>query len=84
MTDVSPISRPRFALLVLIGVYPIITAVTYLVEPLTAGWPVWVRTLLITPIMVGAIIYGLIPAIHARCGGFLRPKRVTALGKDAS
>ena len=40
-------SRPRFAFLVLVGVYPLITALLYAVLPLTDGWPLWQRTLLI-------------------------------------
>jgi hypothetical protein len=30
-------SRPRFALLVLLGAYPVITAILYFVFPLTGG-----------------------------------------------
>ncbi|MDP3340700.1 hypothetical protein [Frigidibacter sp.] len=71
----APFSRPRFALLVLIGVYPLITAITYLTVPLTTGWPIWQRNLVVAPIMVAVIIYGLIPTIHARCGRFVRPSR---------
>lgn len=64
-------SRPRFAALVLLGVYPIITALLYAVMPLTDGWALWQRTLLIAPIMVGLMIWGLIPTVHKRFGRFL-------------
>lgn len=33
-------SRPRFAVLVLIGVYPVITAILNVIFPLTVGWAI--------------------------------------------
>ncbi|KQU72730.1 hypothetical protein ASC75_23500 [Aminobacter sp. DSM 101952] len=66
-------SRPRFALMVLIGVYPLITALLYLVMPLTDGWTIWQRTLLIAPLMVATMIWGLIPAVQRVFRGFLNP-----------
>lgn len=49
-------SRPRFAMLVLIGAYPLITSLLYLVFPLTEGWSIWQRTLVIVPLMVSAMV----------------------------
>ena len=66
-------SRPRFALLVLLGVYPLITALLYLVMPLTEGWSIWQRTLVIAPIMVGSMIWGLIPSVQRLFRRFLNP-----------
>lgn len=62
-------SRPRFALLVLAGVYPLITGLLYVILPLLAGWPIWQETLVIAPIMV----WGLIPAVQRVFRGFLNP-----------
>jgi antibiotic biosynthesis monooxygenase (ABM) superfamily enzyme len=53
-----------FAALVLVGVYPLITGLSYLIEPLAFDWPIWKRTALLTPFMVGAMLYGLIPSIN--------------------
>lgn len=64
-------SRPRFALLVLLGVYPLVTAILYAVLPLTEGWMIWQRTLVIAPIMVVLMIWGLIPTLQKRFSGFL-------------
>ena len=64
-------SRPRFALLVLAGVYPVITAILYAVMPLTDGWSLWQRTLLIAPLMVSIMVWGLIPAVQRRFHGFI-------------
>ncbi|AMS40718.1 MULTISPECIES: hypothetical protein [Aminobacter] len=66
-------SRPRFALMVLLGVYPLITALLYIIMPLTDGWTIWQRTLLIAPLMVSVMIWGLIPAVQRVFRGFLNP-----------
>lgn len=66
-------SRPRFALLVLLGVYPLITALLYLIFPLTDGWLIWQRTLVIAPLMVMIMIYGLIPGVQKAFRGFINP-----------
>ena len=54
----------RFVLLVSLGVYPVITGLSYLLEPLTAGWALWQHTALLSPIMALFMVCGLIPAIH--------------------
>jgi antibiotic biosynthesis monooxygenase (ABM) superfamily enzyme len=66
-------SRPRFALLVLAGVYPLITGLLYIVLPLLNGWPIWQETLVIAPIMVSIMVWGLIPAVQRVFRGFLNP-----------
>jgi len=66
-------SRPRFALLVLLGVYPLITVLLHLVLPLTEGWTIWQRTLVIAPLMVTIMVWGLIPAVQKHFRSFLNP-----------
>jgi len=66
-------SRPRFALLVMLGVYPLITGLLYIVIPLTEGWSTWQRTLVIVPLMVVTIIWGLIPGVQKLFLGFINP-----------
>ncbi|MGB6116922.1 MAG: hypothetical protein WBF87_01755 [Mesorhizobium sp.] len=61
---VPSVSRPRFALLILIGVYPLITCLLYVIMPLTNGWSLWERTLVIAPLMVGLMVWGVIPAVQ--------------------
>lgn len=58
--------RLRFTLLVLLGVYPLITAISYATAPFTAGWAIWQRGLVLTPIMAPIMVYGLIPFIQTR------------------
>ena len=38
-----------------LGVYPIITTLQYVLGPMTAGLPVWERSLIFTPLMVTSI-----------------------------
>lgn len=64
-------NRARFMLLVLIGVYPLITAISYAIAPLTAGWDIWQRGLVLTPIMAAIMVYFLIPFIQTRFRGWL-------------
>ncbi|MBR2690195.1 MAG: hypothetical protein IKE42_20285 [Aquamicrobium sp.] len=66
-------SRHRFALLVLAGVYPLITTILYVLAPLTEEWEIWQRTLVIAPTMVSAMIWGLIPTVHRVFGRFINP-----------
>ncbi|BBE73831.1 hypothetical protein [Oharaeibacter diazotrophicus] len=65
-------SRVRFAAAVLLGVYPIVTGLLYALAPLTAGWPVWQRTLILAPTMVAIMVWGLIPTIQHRLAGWLQ------------
>jgi antibiotic biosynthesis monooxygenase (ABM) superfamily enzyme len=71
----SRFSRPRFALLVLAGVYPLVTVLLYAIFPLTEGWSLWQRTLVLVPIIVVSMVWGIIPAIHRRFHGFVNPVR---------
>ena len=66
-------SRPRFALLVLLGVYPVVTALLYFVVSLTSDWALWQRTLLIAPMMVASMIWGVIPAVQKQFRVFINP-----------
>lgn len=64
-------SRLRFALCVFCAVYPFVTLLAYLIGPLTADWQVWQRNLLLVPIMVGSMVWVIIPRIQRHCGRWL-------------
>lgn len=66
-------SRPRFALLVLVGAYPVITAILYAIFPLTGGWTLWQRTLLVAPMMVAVMVWAVIPTVQGRFRSFINP-----------
>ena len=71
----SAAARARLATLVLIAVYPLITAIIYAVAPFTEGWPIWERNFVIAPLMVVAMIYLVIPTIQKRFGKFIAEGR---------
>ena len=66
-----PPSRTRLAIFVFLGVYPLVTALIYALAPLTAGWEIWQRNLVMVPIIVVCMIWGIIPRIHRHCGRWL-------------
>jgi antibiotic biosynthesis monooxygenase (ABM) superfamily enzyme len=64
-------SKVRQAVVMLLAVYPLITVILYLVLPLTDGWTIWQRTLLIAPIMVVSIVFFVAPWIQKHFGWFI-------------
>jgi antibiotic biosynthesis monooxygenase (ABM) superfamily enzyme len=59
-------SRLRFAAFVLLFVYPLVTGLQYALMPLTADWPLPARTAIFVPLMVAAMVWGIIPLIQTR------------------
>lgn len=64
-------SKLRLSLVMLAIVYPFVTAILYILMPLTEGWPLWERTLLLAPIMVFSIVYFIAPTIQKHLGWFV-------------
>lgn len=64
-------SRLRLALVMLVAIYPIITALLYIILPLTEGWQTWQRTLILAPLMVFAIVFVVAPNIQKHLGWFI-------------
>ena len=71
-------TKTRMALLMIVGVYPIITLYLYVIMPLTDGWQLWQRTIILVPLMVITIVFGLIPAIQKHFGRFIAGKKRAA------
>lgn len=59
-------SRIRFAVLVFAFVYPLVTLGLMILVPLTPGWPLPLRTLALVPVIVVAMVWGVIPLIQTR------------------
>ncbi|KAF0115730.1 MAG: hypothetical protein FD150_890 [Rhodobacteraceae bacterium] len=59
-------SRLRFAILVFLGVYPLVSILQAIILPLTDGWPLLMRNLVFVPVMVGCMVWGVIPFIQTR------------------
>ncbi|WP_193177263.1 hypothetical protein [Oricola nitratireducens] len=53
------------------GVYPTITALQYVLGPMTAGLPVWERSLIFTPLMVASISLVVAPFVTKKFAGFI-------------
>lgn len=65
------LSKPHLALAMLVPVYPLITAILYIVLPLTESWTIWQRTALIAPIMVFAMVFVVSPFVQKRFSNFI-------------
>ena len=61
-----PPSKPRLAGLVFLFVYPLVTVLLYLVRPLMQGQPIYLTTLVVVPVVVGAMVWGIIPFITGK------------------
>jgi antibiotic biosynthesis monooxygenase (ABM) superfamily enzyme len=59
-------SKFRFALLVYCGVYPLVTVGLAVLSPFTADWPLPLKTLVLVPIIVVSMVWGIIPFIQSR------------------
>ena len=64
-------SRFRLAILMLVAIYPLVTALLYALAPLTDGWATWQRTLVLAPLMVASIVFHIAPAIQKYLGWFV-------------
>jgi hypothetical protein len=64
-------SKLRFAAIMVVAVYPLITTLLYVIGPLTIGWEVWHRTIVLTPVMVCTIVFGISPAILKHFGWYV-------------
>jgi len=58
---------------VLLAIYPVLTAILYVVFPLTEGWAIWQRTLLVAPMMVAIMVWTVIPVVQKRFRRFINP-----------
>jgi antibiotic biosynthesis monooxygenase (ABM) superfamily enzyme len=64
--------RHKLAVLVWLGLYPLLTALSYLTAPVLAGFPLPARTLVLSLILVPIMIFVLIPSINKYFAGWLR------------
>ena len=57
-------ARLRLTALMTVFVYPIVTLYLYVLMPLTPGWDIWQRSLILVPLMAATIVLVLVPFIH--------------------
>jgi antibiotic biosynthesis monooxygenase (ABM) superfamily enzyme len=63
-------------------VYPIVTLLLYALSPLADNWAVWHRTLVLTPVTVSLIVFGVSPLATKHLGWFLHPRPASGRGKS--
>ncbi len=71
-------ARVRFALCVMVGAYPLITAILIGLAPVTGDWPVALRTLIVVPMMVSGMVFGIIPLVHRWAGRWIAAANLPA------
>ena len=69
----APPPRYKLALVTWIGVYPIITGLLAVLGPATATWPLPLRTLLLTAVMVPTLTWLVVPTLTRVFRGWLAP-----------
>ena len=50
-------SKLRMALVMTVAVYPVVTLYLYILMPLTTGWDIWQRSLVLVPFMATTIVH---------------------------
>jgi hypothetical protein len=73
MTSNQPpsIKRHKLVVLVWLGLYPLLTLITYVTGPFLAGLPIPLRTLVTSLILVPIMVYLLLPTITKRFATWL-------------
>jgi antibiotic biosynthesis monooxygenase (ABM) superfamily enzyme len=73
-------SRLRLAFVLALGVYPVVTFYLYLLAPLSAGWSLWQRTLVLVPLMVVTIVFAVTPLVNRLFGRFIAGRPAARAG----
>lgn len=66
--------KTRVALLTWAVVYPLITGLLMVLEPMLNGLPMPLRTLVLSAIMVPIMVYVAMPAATSQLSGWLNPR----------
>jgi antibiotic biosynthesis monooxygenase (ABM) superfamily enzyme len=57
-----------------LAIYPAITFLLWLIGPQIASWPLPLRTLLVTAVLVPVMVFVLLPVIQRLLAPWLRPR----------
>lgn len=71
----SLLAKIRMAMVMTVFVYPVVTLYLYILMPLTPGWDMWQRSLVLVPFMATTIVMFIVPFIGKRFGGFIAGKK---------
>jgi antibiotic biosynthesis monooxygenase (ABM) superfamily enzyme len=64
--------RWKFAVVVWLAIYPALTLLLWAVGPEIRGWPLALRTLVLTVVLVPMMVFVLLPALQRVLAGWLR------------
>lgn len=62
----------RLALVMMLGAYPLITALLYVTAPFTSNWALWAKGLIVIPPMVFGMVFFITPYAHKWFGGWIK------------
>lgn len=71
------VPRYKVAAVTWLAIYPALTATLALLGPELAPWPLALRTLVVTVVLVPIMVYGLVPGMQRIFAGWLRPREAT-------
>ena len=64
-------AKLRMAVVMSLAVYPVVTLYLYVLMPLTPGWAMWQRSLILVPFMASTIVLVVVPFITNCFGAFI-------------
>jgi antibiotic biosynthesis monooxygenase (ABM) superfamily enzyme len=75
----SPGSVPRYktAVVIWLAIYPALTLTLALLGGVLAPLPLFLRTLILTGLLVPIMVYALVPAVTRLLAGWLKPPHTT-------
>ena len=68
----TPPKKWKMALLIWLFIYPTIMLLFIILSPFMADWPFYLRTLVLTLILVPLMVFVALPAIHKNFAGWIR------------
>jgi antibiotic biosynthesis monooxygenase (ABM) superfamily enzyme len=67
----GPVPRYKIAVITWLAIYPALTVTLALLSPVLAPLPLFLRTLILTAVLVPIMVYVLVPAVHRLLAGWL-------------
>ncbi|RLP73690.1 hypothetical protein D9V32_14265 [Mycetocola tolaasinivorans] len=77
MTQHQPSTHTR-ALITWLAIFPLVTLGSFALEPLSAGWPLPLRTLVLTAVVVPLAVYLVVPNLMRARGGIIARRAALA------
>lgn len=71
-------AKLRMTLVMTLAVYPVVTLYLYILMPLTQGWDIWQRSLVLVPFMASTIVMLVVPMISRHFSGFIAGRKPIA------